>query len=662
MKKIYKLFGIIAFLGVLTCGLFGCKSSSSGDDSSSSASDDGRVNEINKEEEISSLISNGESNYSIVISKDYTETEYFAASELQSFLYQVSGANLPLTLDTTLQYSDSSKIISVGGTNALNNADSNVDYSKLNGDGFIVKTHKNSLFINGANDRGTLYGVYDFLEKCIGVKFLTADATYVPKQTTIKLYATNIVEIPAFPIRMYLTGPLYSDSLFLARMRMGSELVNASSQYGGKIQWNTGSVHNRLSFVPTSEYFTSANKEENAHMYCLNSSGTPIDLCMTDGLTADGKIDESMEVSAFKVALQTLKKQVMETDKECTNFMFCQEDTTICCGCANCMAAEAKYMRSGMTIQFANLLAEEINKWSREEYDGRKVNIIVFAYYYSTNAPLDSEGNILDESCIPNEYVYVRIAPINAEVYYTFTDDGKNQTYSAQIRNWANITENIMLWTYHTYYTEFAWYYPTAHTFKDNLSLYQSIGAEYVLLQADYLNSANWQDRINLYVASKMLWNPDQDVTALQEEFVKYYYGAAADEVLEVIGRLDEKIYEISLTGNVRFQIYETKIMDPTYYPINYLEQLVAILDGAIEKIQQSDAADKNEIVGRLKEVKITPMYMIVHNVKTYYSDSEKIYDTVKEFIKLSEETGFNRYSEGGQNPNSLRNEYGIVD
>lgn len=148
----------------------------------------------------------------------------------------------------------------------------------------------------------------------------------------------------------------------------------------------------------------------------------------------------------------------------------------------------------------------------------------------------------------------------------------------------------------------------------------------------------------------------------LQEEFVKYYYGAAADEVLEVIGRLDEKIYEISLTGNVRFQIYETKIMDPTYYPINYLEQLVAILDGAIEKIQQSDAADKNEIVGRLKEVKITPMYMIVHNVKTYYSDSEKIYDTVKEFIKLSEETGFNRYSEGGQNPNSLRNEYGIVD
>lgn len=661
MKRIYKLFGIIAFLGVLACSLFGCTSSSLENNSSSSTSDDGRVNVINKDKEISSLISDGKSNYSIVISKDYTETEYFAASELQSFLYQVSGTKLPLTLDTTLQYSASSKIISVGGTNALKNADGDVDYSKLNGDGFIVRTCDNSLFINGANDRGTLYGVYDWLEKCIGVKFLATDATYVPKMTTIELYETNIVELPAFPIRMFLTGPLYRDSLFLARMRMGSEFVDASSQYGGKIQWN-GAVHNRLSFVPTSEYFTSENKAENAHMYCLNSSGTPIDLCMTDGLTADGKIDESMEVSAFKVSLQTLKQRVMETDKECTNFFFCQEDTTICCDCENCTAAEAKYMRSGMTIQFANLLAEEINKWSREEYDGRKVNIIVFAYYYSTNAPLNAEGNILDESCIPNEYVYVRIAPIDAEVYYSFTDDGKNQTYSAQIKNWANITENIMLWTYHTYYTNFAWYYPTAHTFKDNLSMYRSIGAEYVLLQADYLNSANWQDKINLYVASKMLWNPNQDVTALQEEFVKYYYGLAADEVLEVIGRLDEKIYEISLTGNVRFQIYETKIMDPTYYPINYLEQLVAILDGAIEKVRQSDAAEKDKIIGRLKEVKITPTYMIVHNVKTYYSDSEKVYDTVKEFVKLSEETGFNRYSEWSGDPNSLRNEYGIVD
>ena len=48
-------------------------------------------------------------------------------------------------------------------------------------------------------------------------------------------------------------------------------------------------------------------------------------------------------------------------------------------------------------------------------------------------------------------------------------------------------------------------------------------------MQSDHKNFNDWQDRIDCYVTSKMLWNPDRDVTELQEEFVSLYYGPAAD-------------------------------------------------------------------------------------------------------------------------------------
>ena len=50
-------------------------------------------------------------------------------------------------------------------TALLEQADFDVDYSSMNIDGFIIRTVGNMIFINGANNRGTLYGVYDFLEK-----------------------------------------------------------------------------------------------------------------------------------------------------------------------------------------------------------------------------------------------------------------------------------------------------------------------------------------------------------------------------------------------------------------------------------------------------------------------------------------------------------------
>ena len=610
------------------------------------------------------IVENNQSNYKIVVSQDYSETEYFAATEVQSFIQQATHVKIPVVLDTGLSFNEeTTQIISVGNTKFLfeESIDDDVNYDAMNIDGFILRTKGKSLFINGACDRGTLYGVYDFLEKFVGIKFLTDDYTYVPTLDKLDFTEMSITEIPSFPLRIYLTNPVFNDALFLARLRMsGVEHVNAETQYGGKEVLN-GFCHNSLWFVPTSEYFATADdKVKNAHMYnSVLKDGAAQDICFTDGIADNGGIDESLEVSAFKVALKSLKQRVKDSAEGTTFFFFSMMDTTDNCQCGRCLTRTTKYNRSGNVVRFTNLLAKEINKWSVEEFDGRKINLIMFAYNETLYAPIDGNNKPLDPTCIPNEYVHVRIAPIQQNQYYSVYED-KNSDIGRAIRGWSSMTKNIMIWNYHTFYTHFCWYFPKRRAWSLDLNIYKEIGASYVLMQSDHKNPDNWQDKLNCYIASKMLWDPTVEVHALEKEFIEYYYGIASDVVKEVVGRLDEKIYEISINyPDVKFRLYDPSMLNPNYYPIEFLKGLCKLLDDEIEDVLASNDPRKEDIAQALKEVKLTPLFMIVQNVKSYYADSEQIYNTVSDFVNLASETGLQFLSEGGR-VDALRTQYGI--
>ena len=602
------------------------------------------------------IVENGASDYKIVISKKYTEAVYFAATEMQSFIDQATGVKLPITLDTAAVLNEDSRFISIGQTTVLEEIDGDVDYSALKEDGFIVRTKWDCLFINGACDRATLYGVYDYLEKFVGVKFLASDCTYVPTLDRLDFYSMRSTEIPAFPIRMFLTKQVYNDPLLNARMRLSAgEFFNAEEKYGGGTVFN-GYIHNTLSFVPTIEYFyTEDDKEKNAHMYSLDDSGNPIDICFTDGVAEDGSLDESMEISVAKVALETLKENVRNSKTGSNFYFFTMQDTVKECQCSRCLERRKKYLSSGNVVRLTNLLAKEINEWSKKEYDGREIKLIMFAYNNTIYAPVDDEGNALDPTCVPNEYVHIRIATMNQNHYYSITED-KNFALGKTIEGWGNLTPNIMIWNYHTFYASFCWYFPTSRAWIADLKVYQEMGASYMLMQSDHINLNDWQDKMDLYVASKVMWNPDSDITALQNEFIELYYGSSADAVKEVTGRLDEKIYEISLTGEVNFGVYQPKVYDSKYYPIEFLEGLANIIDAEIEKAK--DAGD-DALVSRLKAVKLTPLYMIVKNVKSYYADSEIVNKLVKEFVEIAEELDFKNIDEG-KRLDDLKNEYGL--
>jgi hypothetical protein len=133
----------------------------------------------------------------IVQSARPTEAEAFAATELADFLKRVTGAELPIVKESDFK---GGRAIYLGQTDFA--ALQNIDFAKLDPEEWVIRSARDSLVISGGRPRGTLYGVYEFLEKCLGVRFLDARTEHMPDKPKWDLPADLAIHAkPAFPRR-----------------------------------------------------------------------------------------------------------------------------------------------------------------------------------------------------------------------------------------------------------------------------------------------------------------------------------------------------------------------------------------------------------------------------------------------------------------------------
>ena len=161
---------------------------------------------------------NGKNFMEIVVPEGSARVVHFAADELKSFLKQSLGADVPVVRTPT----DGMTSI-ILGDNELSRKEG-LDVSKIQFDGFLMKSSGNRICIAGVDDpngnpvtrgwgvffqRGTLSGVYDFLERFIGVRFyMPVDiGIIVPKHNELKFPQMDISERPDFPRRRVGQGP-----------------------------------------------------------------------------------------------------------------------------------------------------------------------------------------------------------------------------------------------------------------------------------------------------------------------------------------------------------------------------------------------------------------------------------------------------------------------
>jgi alpha-glucuronidase len=151
------------------------------------------------------LVHDGNSAYSICVSREASSSEKRAAAELQQFLTEISGVRLPIITDSQ---EATGPLIIVGKSTGTDLLKIDIPLGRLGREGFALKTLGKHLMIAGGQQLGTMYGVYTFLEK-LGCRWFTPEVSQIPRMRTIEVPLLDEVQMPAFEYR----EPYFTEAL-----------------------------------------------------------------------------------------------------------------------------------------------------------------------------------------------------------------------------------------------------------------------------------------------------------------------------------------------------------------------------------------------------------------------------------------------------------------
>lgn len=144
-----------------------------------------------------SLVLNNKPNANIVVPDKSNKHLNIVAKELENYIFSSTKAKLKIL--NFIIPSQNNIII------ATRYQDVKYNYDLLDDDGFLIRTNRNYIIISGKTDWGTEYGVYEFLEKFVGVRWLmpTELWTEVPTKSTLSVGEIDIVDSPRFLSRSF---------------------------------------------------------------------------------------------------------------------------------------------------------------------------------------------------------------------------------------------------------------------------------------------------------------------------------------------------------------------------------------------------------------------------------------------------------------------------
>ena len=130
------------------------------------------------------LLENKQTDWRVVIPCDPMPAVRNAAQEFVGFFSAVSGVTLPIVPES--EPAQPHEIL-IGTTERDFSAREEVEAAELGGEGIFYAVEENTIFIGGKGQRGTLYGVYSFLEDELGCRWFTETLSVIPSADTIEI-------------------------------------------------------------------------------------------------------------------------------------------------------------------------------------------------------------------------------------------------------------------------------------------------------------------------------------------------------------------------------------------------------------------------------------------------------------------------------------------
>ena len=506
------------------------------------------------------LFKDGKSRYQIVVSAEASTSEQTAALELQTYIEEMSGVRLPIT--ENLKASKRSIII---GYNERVAALTGAEKPEADDESFTYRTVGHDLLIWGGSGRGTMYGVFTFLERELGVHWLTSECTVVPKLASWKLPRLERTEQPFVKYR-YSDYFVAKDPKWSAHTRENTKWSPVKSAYGNlEAYWG---AHTMGQFVSTREFF-----ETHPEYFCLRDGkryGGYGQLCLSN--------PDVLELCKTRLA-RTMREQ-----PDFRIYSLSQNDNFLFCQCDKCKAIEEQYGgHSGLIVWFVNQVADAV----RDEFPDKFVG--TFAYQYSRQPPTGIK---------PRENVVIRLCSIECCFAHPL-DAGcpQNEKFMRDLKGWAELAPHLFIWDYIVDYAQYIAPWPNFQVLGPNIKVFGRNKAIGIFEEAQYQSAGAEFDEMKAWTINQLLWNPEQDVDSLATIFINGFYGKAAPYV--------KKYYDLCqslVKPDVHYGIYIRE--NHEIYSDAFIEEAFAILREARE------AAETDEMRKRVDRVRMQPLYL----------------------------------------------------
>lgn len=511
----------------------------------------------------------GKSTYVIVVGEKADATERFAAEELQKYIEKISGAKLTISADA-----GESPFIAIGECSGMD-----VPSRYEGDDAYRIRSVDSNLLLKGATPRGTLYAVYDLLER-LGCYWLSPDfkamkghSEYVPNKPTIGIEPIDALEQPLMKYRERDPGSYYAPNSwnavfdFMSKTRANTIALNRSEYEKSRAQiraelekrgvWLEIGKHNTMpDFLPQENHFA-----EHPEWFGM------IDGKRTDHFGVVFETANPDAVARFTINLIDYLKTRPEVDV----YQIWPPD-----GCKWSESPES--LKIGPPSERMALLIQHVSKAVKAA--SLKTRISFLAYEHIIEPP---KNMAYDKDTI------VDFCPISRD--YSQPLDGASRPENIRLNN------ALLGWTkgfpgevvHYSYYAKGSWSsLPVVEPeqIASDTKYWKRIGECGTDI---YCQSGDWLAReANHLSFARASWDANFDAAKWYDEYLKMRFGAAAD----AMKRYYKLATQISLWGLIP---QSTQGQPQDYYP-----QLAEARKAMAEAIAKADTPEAKWAIGIL--------------------------------------------------------------
>lgn len=474
-----------------------------------------------------------------------------AANELATYVQKSTGEMLPIMTEAQLlgsgtQYNGYARIY-VGFVGAESDPTIPSALTGLDGDGYVIRTFGNTVTIIGPTVDGTRFGAVEFLERFVGVRWLmpTAIGDDVPTTANLTVPVSNLRIAPVYTSRQVsgvTTGPGLADkSAWLTRNRMH-----------GRISFH----HSLHSMFPPSLFATS-----HPEYYPILSGVRYIP--QSDPATVykrTGWQPSFSEPGTVDVAVQYIL-DFFDSSPSAASFSlgindsggFSEADPNDPGG----LNSQGYVGKSGVYYAWVNDVVSQV---VAAGHGDKKFGLLA---YTNVADPPATAGFTLDP----------HVVPFFTRDRYGWVDPVYEQEEHAALATW-NVVATQVAWYDYLYGAPYA----VPRVFPHQMAETYAYGAAQDVRAAYAEVYPNWGEGAKPWLFLKLLWNPNQNVDTLLDEWYLRAVGSAAAPYLKQY----YQAWETFWTQTVPSTLWFADGRDRVYFPFNEPSYLAAVTPALI--------------------------------------------------------------------------------